>query len=215
MHYTVGTTLHSLTDYDRSLIQRMPGDYWRQFAGMRLLALYQMTHMGAKLNFMGNEIAQFIEWRYYEGIEYFLTKQFPAHQEFQKYIKALNTLYKDQPSLWEKSYDPSGFEWLDADNNEQSVLVFARKGFKPDEETIIILNFDVAAREGFRIPVLVAGRYREVFNSDKAHYGGSGVVNRRYLSSEDIPCAGRSHSLSLRLPPLGGLILRRVLSMPR
>ena len=110
-----------------SLMGRMPGDYWRQFAGDRLLLLYQMCHSGGKLTFMGTEIAPFIEWRYYEELEWFLL-DYPTHAAHKNYVKALNHMYLEQPSLWQESYSQGGHQWLDADNNEQSILLFMRKG---------------------------------------------------------------------------------------
>lgn len=192
-----------------SLITRMPGDYWRQFAGMRALALYQMCHMGAKLNFMGNEIAQFIEWRYYEGIEYFLAQDHEAHRLHQYFVSQLNKLYSNQPALWELAYDSEGFEWIDADNAHQSVISFVRHGKNPKDDLLVLLNFDVHAREHFRVGVPREGLWQEVFNSDAVEFGGSGVVNGIALvPSEEVGWNGRMNSLELRLPPLGGLVLK-------
>ena len=109
-----------------SLIGRMPGDQWRQFAGLRTLALYQMTHPGAKLNFMGNELGMYIEWRYYEALQWFLAKDFEAHAKQQSFIEALNHFYLDEPAMWENAYDADGFEWIDANNDKQSIISFVR-----------------------------------------------------------------------------------------
>ena len=106
-----------------SLIGRMPGDYWRQFANLRLLYLYQMTHSGAKLNFMGNEMAQFIEWRFAEQLEWFLL-DYEKHAQYQHFVSQLNQLYLREPALWRQNYSWDGFKWLEADNAEQSVLLF-------------------------------------------------------------------------------------------
>lgn len=190
-----------------SLITRMPGDWWRQFAGMRALALYQMTHSGAKLNFMGNEIAQFIEWRYYEGIQYFLTEQYHTHADQQHFIAALNHFYTKHPALWQHAYDELGFEWIDADNNDQSLITFIRRGEKPKDDLVILLNFDVAAHEDFRLGMPRAGQWSEVFNSDAEEFGGSGVINTATLTTEDEPWNGRDQSVVVRVPPLGGMIL--------
>ncbi len=111
-----------------SLIGRMPGDWWRQFAGLRTLAFYQMTHPGAKLNFMGNEIGQFIEWRYYESIQWFLTEEYETHRHHQAFIKALNHLYTAEPALYERGYTDDGFTWIDADNSKQSIVSFCASG---------------------------------------------------------------------------------------
>ncbi|MBQ3920800.1 MAG: 1,4-alpha-glucan branching protein GlgB [Firmicutes bacterium] len=192
----------------RSLIERMPGDYWRKFAGLRLLALYQTAHPGAKLNFMGSEIAQFIEWRYAEGLEWFLLG-YEAHAKHQEYIKALNALYLKEPALWRLSYSWDGFEWIDADNRKQSVLVFARKGKRPQDELVVLLNLVPERSDSFRIGVPRKGVYKEIFNSDAEEYGGSGQVNTGYLVSEPVPWHGKEYSVTVKTPPIGGLILRR------
>ena len=193
-----------------SLITRMPGDTWRQFAGLRALALYQMTHAGGKLNFMGNEIGQFIEWRYYEGIEYFLTEQFETHRKQQAFIAALNAVYNEQPALWQRAFEGSGFEWIDADNADQSIISFVRHGDKPKDDLVILINMDVNAREDFRMGVPEWCTYGEVFNSDEERFGGSGVVNDGRLKCEDVPWNGREQSIVVRVPPLGGAIFKRV-----
>ena len=192
-----------------SLITRQPGDYWRQFAGMRALALYQMTHAGAKLNFMGNEIAQFIEWRYYEGIQYFLAEQYDTHRHQQDFIRALNHFYTDHPALWQKGYEQGGFEWIDADNAEQSTISFIRRGDKPKDDVVVVINFDVNAREDFRLGVPEWGLWEELFNSDDEQFGGSGVINTGKLKCHDEECNGQEQSIIVRLPPLGGMILHR------
>ena len=199
-----------------SLITRMPGDYWRQFAGMRALALYQMTHAGGKLNFMGNEIGQFIEWRYYEGIQYFLTEEYESHAHQQHYIAALNALYKAQPALWQDSYSPEGFDWIDADNADQCIISFARHGDDEKDDLVVVINFEVNPHEDFRLGVPRPGVYEEVFNSDDEEYGGSGVTNKgvRFKTAEE-PWNRQEQSIELRIPPLGGTILRYVGPLPK
>ena len=193
-----------------SLITRMQCETWRQFAGLRALALYQMTHAGGKLNFMGNEIGQFIEWRYYEGIEYFLAEQFETHRKQQAFIAALNAVYNEQPALWQRAFEGSGFEWIDADNADQSIISFVRHGDKPKDDLVILINMDVNAREDFRMGVPEWCTYGEVFNSDEERFGGSGVVNNGRLKCEDVPWNGREQSIVVRVPPLGGAIFKRV-----
>lgn len=192
-----------------SLITRQPGDQWRQFAGLRTLAFYQMTHPGGKLNFMGNEIGQYIEWRYYESIQWFLTEQFEPHAKHQHYIEALNNLYLAEPALWRESYDWGGFEWLSADDSEHSIVSFVRRGTEPEEGLVVIINFDVNFRPSWRVPVPREGDYVEIFNSDDASFGGSGQLNPGVLSSRPEDCDGRENSLIMNVPPLGGTILRR------
>ena len=193
-----------------SLITRMPGDQWRQFAGLRALAFYQMTHAGGKLNFMGNEIGQYIEWRYYEGIQYFLTKDFEAHRNQQVYIEALNKFYNKNAALWQRGYQSDGFEWIDADNADQSIVSFVRRGDDPDDELVILINFDINAREDFRLGVPEWGYYAEKFNSDAVEFGGSGVLNEGRIPCEDVAWNGREQSIVLRIPPLAGVVLKKV-----
>ncbi len=191
-----------------SLIGRMPGDYWRQFAGMRSLALYQITHPGAKHNFMGAEIPEFIEWRDYEGLEWFLL-DYDAHRKHNNFVKALNALYKSEPAMWFNGYSWDGFDWIDADNAEQSILIFVRHGKRPIDDLIVLLNFTPAVYEGFRIGVDRNGTYNEIFNSDDQRWGGSGKINPDPIKSEKIESHGKKNSIAVRVPPIGGIILKR------
>jgi 1,4-alpha-glucan branching enzyme len=190
----------------RSLIGRMPGDYRLKFAGLRLLALYQMCHPGAKLNFMGNELAQFIEWRYYEGLEWFLL-DYEAHAAHRLFIKELNRLYLERTALWEYAYDARGFSWIEADTAAQSVLAFMRRGKKDDDFIVAVLNFRPVGYEVYRIGVPAPGRYRELLNSDDGRYGGGGLINPGVLPAGAAPMHGREYSVEIRLPPLGGVLL--------
>ena len=192
-----------------SLIGRMPGDWWRQFAGLRTLAFYQMTHPGAKLNFMGNEIAQFIEWRYYESIQWFLTEEYETHAKHQQFIRALNHLYTSEPALYELGYVQEGFEWIDPNNAEQSIISFVRHGDKPDDDVIVLINFDPAYYETFQMGVPREGNYKEIFNSDAVEFGGSGKGNDKVLSSRPEPMHGFEDSIELTVPPLAGIVLKR------
>lgn len=192
-----------------SIIGRMPGDYWREFAGMRALYLYQLAHPGAKHNFMGNEIAQWIEWRYYEAIQWFLLDDFVAHRSYHNFVRAANKLYATEPAFFSANYSWEGFEWIDADNANQSIISFVRKDAEDsDAKLVVLLNFDVAAHENFRIGVPTLGSYQEILNSDAEEFGGSGVVNTGVLEAEDEPWNGRDASLVVRIPPLGGMVLK-------
>ena len=192
-----------------SLITRQPGDYWRQMAGLRSLAFYQTTHPGGQLNFMGNEIGQFIEWRYYEGIEYFLAKDYEAHGKHQHYIAALNKFYLEQPALWERAYTEDGFEWIDANNSNQCVISFVRHGDDPNDDLLLVINYEVNPYEEYRIGVPRPGYWREVFNSDEIEFGGSGVTNSDIrFESEEVPWNLRSNSIKVRVPPIGGAIFK-------
>lgn len=198
-----------------SLIRRQPGDYWRQFAGMRALALYQMAHSGAKLNFMGNEIAQFIEWRYYEGIQYFLTHKFDAHKKHQHFVQELNAFYNNNPAMWEFSFESRGFEWIDADNSGQAIIAFIRHGEHKTDDLVVVINFEVNPHDNFRLGMPMAGYWKEVFNTDDPAFGGSGTSNGFHaLATEEEPQHGRDNSLVITVPPLGGVIFKYVRALP-
>ena len=191
-----------------SLIERMPGDYWRQFAGMRVLMLYQMCHSGGKHNFMGNEIAQFIEWRYYEGIEWFLL-QYDKHREYHHFVSVLNDLYKKQKALWQRGYSYDGYEWLSADDREQSTIIFARHGNDPADALTVILNFVPEVVDDFRIGVPSDGYYEEIINTDDVSFGGSGRVNPGRIKAEKVPFHGKEYSIVVKTPPIGGAVYRK------
>ena len=194
-----------------SLIGRMPGDWWRQFAGLRTLAFYQMTHPGAKLNFMGNEIGQFIEWRYYESIQWFLTEQYETHAHHQAFIKALNHLYTAEPALYERGYTDDGFTWIDADNSKQSIVSFVRQGEDVDDDLVILINFDPASYESFRVGVPREGDWEVIFDSDRPEFGGSGYAGEGSYtcSSEPYPWNGQMDSIEMKVPGLAGVVLKR------
>jgi 1,4-alpha-glucan branching enzyme len=198
-----------------SLITRMPGDNWRQFAGLRNLAFYQLTHAGGALNFMGNEIGQFIEWRYYEGIEYFLTDQFESHAKHQQFVKALNAFYNAHPALWQCAYEEKSFDWIDADNSDQCIISFARHSDTPKDDLVVVMNFEVNPHEEFRLGMPRPGVWEEVFNTDAEEFGGSGVTNAgSKFKTEETPWNNQDQSIVLRVPPLGGTILRYVRALP-
>jgi 1,4-alpha-glucan branching enzyme len=191
----------------RSLIGRMPGNYWHQFAGLRLLALYQLCHPGAKLSFMGNEFGQFVEWRYFESLEWFLL-DYDAHRQHQFFIKTLNHLYLKASPLWELDFDTRGFVWLDADNKRQSILLFKRQGKAEMDFFIIALNFLPDSYTKYKIGVPLPGRYTEILNSDDKCFGGSGKLNPGALTAQAVPMHGQNFSLEITVPPLGGTIIR-------
>ncbi|HZK17850.1 MAG TPA: 1,4-alpha-glucan branching protein GlgB [Clostridia bacterium] len=192
----------------KSLIGRLPGDYWRQFAGLRALYCYQICHPGKKLFFMGGEFAQFIEWRYYEELEWFLL-DYPMHRMFKHFVATANRIYMEEKSLWELDNSWKGFEWIDVDNRRQSIFIFQRKA-KSGEPVIVILNLKPDYYPAFRLGVPVLGEYKEILNSDSPSFGGSGKVNDTTLSAELKPWHGQRYSLVVKLPPLGGVLLKPV-----
>lgn len=190
----------------RSIIGRMPGDWWRQFAGARLLQMYAACHPGGMLNFMGNEIAQFIEWRYDEPLEWFLLS-YNTHAGHRQFVRELNALYRKEKALWEQDRGWEGFQWMDADNWEQGILSFCRRA-KDGETVLCVLNFRPESREKWRAGVPLAGGWKELLSSDEERFGGSGKRNPRKVRSRKVPCHGQEDSIVITVPPLGGTILK-------
>ena len=192
-----------------SLMGRMPGDYWRKFAGLRLLALYQITHPGGKLSFMSTEYGPFIEWREYESLEWFLL-DYPTHQMHQDYVKQLNRLYQNTPALWQDDHSWEGFHWLDADDSAQSILLFRRTGREKTKAVTVLLNFQPEVYSDFRIGVPYPGQYQELLSSDATAFGGSGKGNPDILKAEPVPCHGEKWSVRVTVPPIGGILLQKL-----
>jgi 1,4-alpha-glucan branching enzyme len=188
-----------------SLIGKMPGDEWQQFANLRLLYGYMWTHPGKKLLFMGGEFGQKREWQHEESLEWHVLS-FPLHEGVQRWVRDLNALYRSTPALHEQDFTDVGFQWVDCDDADESVLTFLRL----DERGGLVLvacNFTPVPRAGYRIGVPRGGRWRERLNSDATAYGGSGQGNSGAVEATAVSVHGRSHSLSVRLPPLAVLVL--------
>jgi 1,4-alpha-glucan branching enzyme len=187
----------------RSLLDKMPGDPWQKFANLRLLLGWQMTHPGKKLLFMGGEIGQWTEWDEDAELDWALL-HYDTHRGIQAMVRDLNNLYREHPALHAHDCDSQGFEWLDCNDEQHSVLAFVRNG--GGRQLICLLNFTPVPRHNYRVPLPQDGYYREVFNSDSAHYGGSNCGNGG-VDAQPRPWAERPYSGSLTLPPLGMLIL--------
>lgn len=192
----------------RSLLDKMPGDYWKKFANLRVFYAYWMAHPGKKLLFMGGEFGQFIEWKYYDSLDWHILT-YPKHKEIQRYTKALNRLYVDHPAFWENDCSWDGFSWLDCNDSAHSIVAFMRMGKKTTDRLVVICNFTPVVRHDYRIGV-PAGKYREIFNSDAPEFGGSGIINYGIRETEKIVSNGQEESLSLLLPPLGAVILEPI-----
>ncbi|OPX81060.1 MAG: 1,4-alpha-glucan branching enzyme GlgB [Pelotomaculum sp. PtaB.Bin013] len=191
----------------KSLVDRMPGDYWQKFAGLRTLYLYLICHPGKKLLFMGGEFAQFIEWKQDAQLDWFL-KDYDMHKMFSDYVMEVNKLYLREKSLWEEDHCWQGFEWIDADNSAQSVFVFQRRTAGSNEFVVVAINLLTQAYPVFRIGVPEPGIYTVVLNTDAAKYGGSGFMEQETLPAEEVPWHNCNYSVVLQMPPLGGLILK-------
>lgn len=187
-----------------SMLGKMPGDEWQQFANLRLLYCYQFTYPGKKLLFQGCEFAQRQEWKFNAPLDWSLTDQ-PAHRGIMTLIADLNRLYKQYPSLHAGEFEQAGFEWVNADDANNSVISFIRR--HNGESLMVILNFTPVPRENYCLGVDKSGQYAEVFNSDSAAYNGSNLGNEGHSQTTDTPCMGRPHTLSLTLPPLAAIVL--------
>lgn len=156
----------------KSLIDRMPGDIWRKFANYRAMLMYMMSHPGAKLNFMGYEFAQFVEWRFKEELQWFMLEN-ENHRKTQDFVKDLNHLYLESPAFWEQDMNWYGFEWLQADDRDNSVYIYSRSGAYDDQVILVILNLTPAVVPGYKMRAPRFGRYKVLMNSDEGRYGGS------------------------------------------
>ncbi len=189
----------------RSLLGKMPGDAWQQFANLRLLLTYQFTTPGKKLNFMGNEFGQGREWASGQELDWGLLGTH-WHAGVQTLVCDLGRLYKNCPPLHELDFDHAGFAWIDCHDANQSVLAFVRRD-RAGRSVVVALNFTPVPREGYRIGVPSTGFWREIFNSDSEYYGGGNIGNGAGLVGEDSPWMGYPASVVLTLPPLGGVVL--------
>ena len=191
----------------RSLLGRMPGDCWQQFANLRAYYGFMYGFPGKKLLFMGNEFAQGREWNYNEGLDWFLLEQEGGwHKGVQDFVRELNHVYKDNAPLYQLDQWPEGFEWLVADDGDNSVFVFERRD-REGNRVIVISNFTPVVREGYRFGVNSAGEYREILNSDDLHYKGSGVSAGATVETEEVWSHGKPNSLSVTVPPLATVYL--------
>ena len=191
----------------RSLLGRMPGDCWQQFANLRAYYGFMYGFPGKKLLFMGSEFAQGREWNYNEGLDWFLLEQEGGwHKGVQDFVRELNHIYKDTAPLYQLDQWPEGFEWLVADDGENSVFVFERRD-REGNRVIVISNFTPVVREGYRFGVNSAGEYREILNSDDLHYKGSGVSAGATVETEEVWSHGKPNSLSVTVPPLATVYL--------
>ena len=187
----------------RSLLDKMPGDDWQRFANLRLLLTFQWTYPGKKLLFMGGEFAQPREWSHHGSLPWHLADE-PKHAGISALVRDLNRIYRGTPALHRLDHDAAGFQWLSWQDDANSVLSYLRKD--GDNHAVVVLNFTPVPRGGYRVGVPRAGRYREILSSDSQYYGGSNVGND-VVTTEPAPWMDQPHSIVLKLPPLGGLVL--------
>ncbi|MGM0601964.1 MAG: 1,4-alpha-glucan branching protein GlgB [Bacillota bacterium] len=191
----------------KSLLDKMPGDYWQKFANLRLLYTYMYSHPGKNLLFMGGEFGQFIEWNYKNELDWLLL-DYEKHREIKNFVQELNNIYKREKSLWELDHQQEGFRWIEADDYKQSVISYIRKSDQAKQQIIIICNFTPVPRDNYRIGVPGPGEYELILNSDQKAFGGSDYETSARIKAEKNKFHGFDYSLAINLPPLAGLYLK-------
>jgi 1,4-alpha-glucan branching enzyme len=191
----------------RSLLNKMPGDEWRQFANLRALYAYMTAFPGKKLNFMGGEFAQWNEWNFQAGLDWYLLDK-PFHAQTQQFVKDLNRIYAAEPSLHEVDFQWDGFQWIDFHDVDNSTVSFLRYAKDKRECVVVVANFTPVPRMGYRVGAPAPGYYKELLNSDAASYGGSNLGNAGGLPADELPWQGQPYSLLLTIPPLGVVYLK-------
>lgn len=185
-----------------SLINKMPGDYWQKCANLRALYGYMYAQAAKKLLFMGCEFGQWSEWNHNTSLDWHLLEN-PLHSGLQKWVADLNHIYREEPALHELDFDWAGFDWVDCNDWENSIISLIRKGKNAEETVLIVCNFTPVPRYNYRLGVPTAGFWKEILNSDAGEYGGSNLGNFGGVNADEIPCHGHDFSVSLTLPPLG------------
>jgi 1,4-alpha-glucan branching enzyme len=189
------------------MIYKMPGDEWQKFANLRVLYAYMYTHPGAKLLFMGNEFAQTTEWNYKSELSWELL-QFDSHKMMQECVKDLNHLYKNEPALHELQFDMAGFEWIDLNNRNESIMVYRRKGNKKKDDVLIILNMTPVVRNNWKINVYGKAEWKEIFNSDNKKYWGTGDINNPEITVNLVDKKSSLYEINVHIPALAAVILK-------
>jgi 1,4-alpha-glucan branching enzyme len=188
------------------MIYKMPGDEWQKFANLRLLYTYMYTHPGAKLLFMGCEFGQTSEWDYRAQLQWSLL-QYPVHRGLSLLVKELNQLLKTETALFERQFEPAGFEWIDLDHRSASVMVYRRKGSDPSKEVLVILNMTPVVYRDWTLSVSGKAFTKELFNSDMAHFGGTGTVHNPVIRSKCLSVQDQHYLLTIDIPALAGIVI--------
>jgi 1,4-alpha-glucan branching enzyme len=191
----------------RSVLSQMPGDLWQKFANLRLLYSYMWTHPGKKLLFMGSDFGQWNEWNHDAELQWDLL-QWDTHSGVKKLVADLNAFVRRESALHQVDFDYTGFEWIDCNARDDSILAYIRKGKDPADFLVVVCNFTPVVRENYPVGVPQGGWYQEVFNSDSQFYGGSNVGNFPGLMAQEPGWHFRSHKLLMKLPPLATVVLK-------
>lgn len=189
-----------------SMVYKMPGDEWQKFANLRALYTYMYTHPGAKLLFMGNEFGQTSEWKFDASLDWHLLN-YPVHKGLQEYVKALNMVYAGNKALFMEQFEPEGFEWVEANDSDNSIYIYLRKTKDNESTVMVVLNLTPRVID-YKIGVDLGSRWEVILNSDDTLYGGSGV-KAEILDEEDEEWMFRPNAIVVRLPPLAGVVLKR------
>ena len=190
-----------------SMLEKMPGNEEQKFANLKAAYGYMLAHPGKKLLFMGQDFGQHREWSEKQGLDWELLEE-EKNQQMQVFMKALLKLYREQPALYEKDFDPEGFEWINCLEWEKNLLIFLRKGKKKEETLLIVCNFSGQSYENFRVGVPYPGKYKEIFNSDAAVFGGTGFVNPRVKISKNVEHDERKNSITIKIAPLSAAVFK-------
>jgi len=184
-----------------SLLNKMPGEDWQKFANLRALLGYMWAHPGKKMLFMGGEFGQWGEWNETESLDWHLLEK-PTHAGVQALVQNLNKLYLKLPALWEADGEPAGFQWIDADNASENIVSFIRRSPATGRELVCVANFSPLVREGHRLGLPRAGKYKQILNTDSEDYCGGGFGVVKSLKAEKLPAQGLQYSAVITLPPL-------------
>jgi 1,4-alpha-glucan branching enzyme len=191
-----------------SLLNKMPGDEWRQFANVRAFLAYMWAHPGKKLLFMGQDIGQREEWNCNTGLHWELL-EFDCHRKLQTLMRELNRLYRASPALYQVDFHYSGFEWIDFHDWEASIIAFLRRAEDPSDFILFCCNFTPIPRQGYELGVPEEGFYEEILNTDSELFGGSNMGNGGCVSSRPVPKHNRPNSIAVTLPPLAVVAFRK------
>jgi len=191
----------------KSLLDKMPGEYWEKFANLRLLFGYMLAHPGKNLLFMGGEFGQFIEWNYKQELDWSLL-EYEKHKKMSDYVKELNKFYLEEKALWLLDHKPEGFEWVEADDKDRSIISFLRFPYNQENHLLVICNFTPVFRENYQVGIPFYKKYEIVFNSDLEKYGGENTINQKLYSPFKKSCNSKPYSLKIDLPPLSILYLK-------
>lgn len=208
-HFLLPFSHDEVVHLKKSMLDKMPGDYWQKVANLRALYAYQIAHPGKKMLFMGGEIGQWREWTEERSLDWHLLESNVLHQQLQDYVKALNHIYRQYAALYEDDDSWEGFAWLDLQNAQNSILSFSRNAPSLGQTLVIACNFTPVVRHNYRLGVPDEAAYREILNSDARKFGGSGIVNESPVMSSDTAWHNQPYSIEFSLPPLAVVIFSK------